>query len=48
MTSIHEDPDLLYDVIVVGSGPAGNSAAYFLGKAGKRVLILEKETLLFP
>jgi len=37
--------DQRYDVIVAGSGPAGGTAAYFLGEAGKRVLILEKETL---
>ncbi len=30
------------DVIIVGAGPAGSSAAYFLGKAGYRVLVLEK------
>jgi geranylgeranyl reductase family protein len=35
----------LYDVIIVGSGPAGSSAAYFLGTAGKRVILLEKEKL---
>lgn len=34
-----------YDVIVVGAGPAGASAAYWLGEAGQRVLVLEKEKL---
>jgi geranylgeranyl reductase family protein len=34
-----------YDVIVVGAGPAGASAAYWLGEAGQRVLVLEKEGL---
>lgn len=35
----------VYDAIVVGGGPAGGTAAYFLGEAGKRVLVLEKEEL---
>ena len=35
----------LYDVTIVGAGPAGASAAYFLGTAGKRVILLEKEKL---
>jgi flavin-dependent dehydrogenase len=32
-----------YDAIVIGGGPGGSSAATFLRKAGKRVLVLEKE-----
>lgn len=34
-----------YDVIIVGAGPAGATAAYFLGDAGIDVLVLEKERL---
>lgn len=34
----------LYDVIVVGAGPGGATAAYFLGEAGQRVLLLDKAT----
>jgi geranylgeranyl reductase family protein len=34
-----------YDAIVVGAGPAGASAAYWLSEAGQRVLVLEKEKL---
>jgi geranylgeranyl reductase family protein len=34
-----------YDVIVVGSGPAGSTAAFHLGEAGFNVLVIEKENL---
>ncbi|AFL85678.1 geranylgeranyl reductase family protein [Belliella baltica DSM 15883] len=34
-----------YDVVVVGSGPAGGMAAYEASKAGLSVAILEKESL---
>jgi geranylgeranyl reductase family protein len=33
------------DVIVVGAGPAGASAAYFLGQQGYKILVLEKASL---
>ncbi len=33
-----------YDVIVVGAGPGGASAAFFLGQSGRHVLVLERAT----
>jgi len=34
-----------YDVIIVGAGPSGATAAYYLANAGMKVLILEKYKL---
>ena len=34
-----------YDVIIAGGGPAGATSAYFLARAGKHVLVVEKEAL---
>jgi len=35
--------NIFYDCIVVGGGPGGSTAASFLSRKGKRVLLIEKE-----
>ena len=34
----------MYDMIIVGAGPAGLTAAIYGRRAGKKVLVLEKDT----
>ncbi|MFJ2787068.1 MULTISPECIES: geranylgeranyl reductase family protein [unclassified Streptomyces] len=40
-----DEPADVWDVVVVGAGPAGASAAYAAAVAGRRVLLLEKSEL---
>lgn len=37
--------DMEVDVVIVGGGIAGMNAAYLLSKAGKKVVVLERETI---
>jgi geranylgeranyl reductase family protein len=40
-----QDEGVMYDVAVVGSGPAGSSAAFSLSRQGLRVALIEKASL---
>lgn len=42
MRTANSDSDLCYDVCVIGAGISGMSLAYYAGRAGLRVLVVEK------
>ena len=35
---------MCYDILIVGAGPAGLTAAIYARRAGKSVLVLERDT----
>ena len=36
-------PDAIYDVAIIGGGPAGSTAATLLARAGRREIVCERE-----
>src|SRR5438309_5074008 len=36
-------PDAIYDVAIIGGGPAGSTVAALLARAGRRVIVFERE-----
>jgi NADPH-dependent 2,4-dienoyl-CoA reductase/sulfur reductase-like enzyme len=39
---------IMYDVVIVGAGPAGATAAYYLGKQGLKVALVDKKSFPRP
>lgn len=46
MNSLSAPKNFLYDVIIIGGGPAGSTAASWLSKSGRKTLVIERE--VFP
>ena len=44
----YQSPPAIYDVIIVGAGPAGATAAYYMGKKGLRVALIDKKAFPRP
>lgn len=42
MTAVKEEVEIMYDIVIIGAGTAGLSAAIYGARAGKRVLVLEE------
>jgi len=46
--SLSSNSNVAYDVAIVGAGPAGSTAAFFLGKLGYRVALIDKKSFPRP
>jgi protoporphyrinogen oxidase len=46
MATVGEEPGSSRQVVIVGAGPAGLTAAYELGKRGERAVVLEGDTVV--
>jgi 3-(3-hydroxy-phenyl)propionate hydroxylase len=42
------EPDAVFDVAIVGYGPAGATLANLLGAAGLRVMVVDREAAIYP
>ena len=40
------NPDITYDLLVLGGGPAGYAAAIRAGQLGKKAVVVEKRKLI--